>query len=165
MKCKLLLLVFTAFLTGFLATPVLAQTSATMSAPIIRSAEGAVRFSVRFSNFVPNSRYRIGIGIRGDKTPDVTLELLENEAAVSKDPVNFVQKNTNHWWGIPQLSVRGFAFSASELAGEGREFVFRMSLPRESADKAGKLYIFVSRDYGAETWYLEDGSELDESNW
>ena len=116
-------------------------------------------------NFAPSSRYRIGLGIPGDVTPDVTLELHENETAVSKEPVDFIQKNTNHWWGVPQIAARGFALSASELAGEGKELVFRMSIPRESAEKAGKLYIFISRDYGANTWYLEDGSELDESNW
>ncbi len=165
MKSKHLLLVFTAFLTVLLATPVLAQQGASMSAPIIRTAEGAIRFSVHFTNFAPDSRYRIGFGIRGDETPDVTLELQENETVVSKDPVDFVQKNTNHWWAIPQLSVRGYAFSASELVGEGKEFVLRMSVPREAAEKAGKIYIFVSRDYGGNTWYLEDGSELDESNW
>ena len=165
MKRKHLLFVFTAFLTVFLATPVLAQQGASMTAPIIRSAEGSVRLSVRFSNFAPGNRYRIGFGIPGDVTPDVTLELLENETAVSKDPVDFVQKNTNHWWALPQLSARGFAFSASELATAGREFVFRVAVPRELAEKAGKIFIFVSRDYGAETWYLEDGSELNESYW
>jgi hypothetical protein len=165
MKCKLLVLVFTAFLTVFLASPVLAQASASMTAPIIRSAEGSIRMSVHFTNFAPSSRYRIGLGIPGDVTPDVTLELHENETAVSKEPVDFIQKNTNHWWGVPQIAARGFALSASDLAGEGKELVFRMSIPRESAEKAGKLYIFISRDYGANTWYLEDGSELDESNW
>jgi len=165
MKRKHLLFVFTAFLTVFLATPVLAQESATMTAPIIRSAEGAVRLSVRFSNFVQGSRYRIAFGIPGEVTPEVTLELLENEAAVSKDPVDFVQKNTNHWWAIPQLAARGFAFSASEIGTEGKEFVMRVSVPRELAEKAGKIFVFVSRDYGGDTWYLEDGSELDESNW
>jgi hypothetical protein len=165
MKRKHLLFVFTAFLTVFLATPVLAQESATMTAPIIRTAEGAIRLSVHFSNFVQGNRYRIGFGIPGEVTPDVTLELLENEAAVSKDPVDFVQKNTNHWWAIPQLAARGFAFSPSEIGTEGKEFVMRVSVPRELAEKAGKIFLFVSRDYGADTWYLEDGSELNESNW
>lgn len=165
MKCKLLLLLFTAFLTVFLTAPVHAQESASMSAPIIRTAEGNVTLTVRFSNFVPGSRYRIGFGIAGDAAPEVTLELTENSSAVSKEPVDFVQKNTNHWWGIPQLSARGYAFSVSELDGEGRELLFRITADRGLAEKAGKVYIFISRDYGADTWYLEDGSELDESNW
>jgi hypothetical protein len=114
---------------------------------------------------VQGNRYRIGFGIPGEVTPEVTLELLENEAAVSKEPVDFVQNNTDHWWAIPQLSARGFAFSASELEGEGREFVLRISVPRELAENAGKIFVFVSRDYGANTWYLEDGSQIDESNW
>lgn len=143
----------------------LAQTSATMSAPVVRTAEGQVIFTTQLQNFVPGSKYRIGIGGVGNSAPDATIEVKLGETALSKATADFTQGYTSHWWGVDELKSRGIALSASDLPDSGQQLTFRVSIAREAADNFEKLYIFVSRDYGGDTWYLEDGVELDQSYW
>jgi hypothetical protein len=64
-----------------------------------------------------------------------------------------------------ELKSRGVSLAASDLPSAGQQLTFRVKLSRAAADNFEKLYIFVSRDYGGSTWYLEDGVELDQSYW
>lgn len=151
------------FLT--LAGPLMGQDSATMSAPVVRTAEGQVVFTTHLKDFVAGSKYRIGIGGVGNSAPDATIELEMGDQAISKSATDFTQGYTSHWWGMDELKSRGVALTGSDLPGKGQELIFRVKLAREAADNFEKLYIFVSRDYGGDTWYLEDGVELDQSYW
>jgi hypothetical protein len=162
-KCLYVLVGTLLFLTpvGLL----LAQDSATMSAPVVRTAEGQVIFTTHLQNFVAGSKYRVGIGGVGNSAPDATVEVELGEKPLSKSATDFTQGYTSHWWGMDQLKSRGIALTASELPESGQQLTFRVTLSREAANKFEKLYIFVSRDYGGDTWYLEDGVELDQSYW
>jgi hypothetical protein len=141
------------------------QDSATMSAPVVRTAEGQVVFTTRLQDFVAGNKYRIGIGGVGASAPDAEIELELGETALGKSAADFTQGYTSHWWGMDELKSRGVTLAASDLPGKGKELTFRVKLAREAADNFEKLYIFVSRDYGGNTWYLEDGVELDQSYW
>jgi hypothetical protein len=87
------------------------------------------------------------------------------DTALSKSVTDFTQGYTSHWWGINELKSRGVSLSESDLPDQEQQLTFRVKLQREAADNFEKLYIFVSRDYGGDTWYLEDGVELDQSYW
>jgi len=142
-----------------------AQGSATMSAPVVRTAEGQVVFTTHLQDFVSGNKYRIGIGGVGSSAPDATIELELGDTALSKSATDFTQGFTSHWWGVDELKSRGVSLEASDLPSPGQQLTFRVKLSREAADNFEKLYIFVSRDYGGSTWYLEDGVELDQSYW
>ncbi len=162
---KFLYVVFGALLFLAPADLLLAQDSATMSAPVVRTAEGQVVFTTHVQNFVPGSKYRIGIGGVGDTAPDATIEVELDEKSLSKPVTDFTQGYTSHWWGMNELKSRGVALSGSDLPPPDKQITFRVTLAREVADNFEKLYIFVARDYGGGTWYLEDGVELDQSYW
>ena len=40
-----------------------------------------------------------------------------------------------------------------------------MSLPREEAERVGRLFIFVSKQFGPTTWYIIDGAEINGTHW
>ena len=143
----------------------LAQDSATMSAPVVRTAEGQVIFTTQVENFVAGSKYRVGIGGVGNSGPAASIELELGENALAKPETDFTQGYTSHWWGMDALKSRGVALAAGELPSKGQQLTVRVKVPRDNADAFDKLYIFVSRDYGGDTWYLEDGVELDKSYW
>jgi hypothetical protein len=165
MQYKFLIVVLGALLFLSPAGLLIAQDSATMSAPVVRTAEGQVEFTTRLQDFVPGSKYRIGIGGVGNNAPDATIEVKLGDTALSKSATDFTQGFTSHWWGMNELKSRGIALAASELPEQGQQLTFKVHLSREAADNFEKLYIFVSRDYGGSTWYLEDGVELDQSYW
>ena len=145
--------------------PLLAQDSATTTAPIVKSSEAEVIISVRVKDFVPGKNYRLGLGAAGSAFPEGTYTLKKNDQPLSLAVADFTQKYTQDWWGVAQVAAKGFQLSASELPPAGTELLFSVAIPRDTASKFEKLFIFVSRDYGSGTWYLEDGSELDNSYW
>ncbi len=136
-----------------------------MSAPIIRSTPDGVVFTVRFQNFGEGRSYRVGFGSQGKSAPEVTVELLKEEEPLSLTPIDFAQGNTSGWWGVDQVVSKGYALGPDGLPGEEEALTFRVTVPRESADRFEKLYLFVSRNYGGERWYMEDGSEIDKTDW
>ena len=142
-----------------------AQDGATMSAPVVRTAEGQVIFTTHVQDFSSGNKYRVGVGGVGNSAPNATIELELDGQTLSKPPTDFTQGYTSHWWGMSELKSRGVLFAASDLPSRGGDLTFRVKIPRKSADNFDKLYIFVSRDYGGATWYLEDGVELDKSYW
>jgi len=147
------------------AEMLVAQSGATMSAPVVQTAEGQVIFTSHLQDFSSGNKYRVGIGGVGATAPNATIELELGEKALSKSISDFTQGYTSHWWGMTELKSKGVMLADSDLPGQGTDLTFRVKVPRESADNYDKLYIFVSRDYGGNTWYLEDGVELDKSYW
>lgn len=135
-----------------------------MSAPVVRATGEEVQFTVHMQNLSEGRGYRLGLGAAGDSAPDVTVELMSGDSPVSIEATQFVQTNTSHWWGVPQVTAKGVQFEGAAVAG-AEDVTFRVSMSQEEADQYETLYIFVSRNYGSDTWYLEDGSELDQSYW
>lgn len=164
MKSKLLLLILIAAATLVLTVSLAAQ-SATMSAPIVRTAEGQVIFTVRVENLEEGNQYRLGLGFPTDTAPEATVELSIEDSPVNLSPASFAQDNTSNWWGVSKLASRGFNLTPSDLPRQGEALTFRASVPKDTADQFEKLFIFISRDYGSNTWYLIDGSELSNSYW
>lgn len=146
-------------------TSAVAQDRATMSAPIIRSTPDGVSFTVRFQNFAEGRSYRVGFGSQGEQAPNVTLELLKEEQAFAQSPISFAQGNTSGWWGVEQVASRGYALGPEGLPDPEEALTFRVTMPRDVADRYEKLYLFVSRNYGSDRWYMEDGSEIDKTDW
>jgi len=165
MKNVILTFCFVAVLGMLIVSPAIAQDRATMSAPVIRASGDEVIFSVRFENFSPDRSYRIGFGAKGEAVPDVQVALSNEDRDLPLEPMDFSQGNTKGWWKIEQVGARGYTIGKSEIPEAGKALTFKVTVPRDVADNYDKVYLFVSRDYGSGRWYLEDGSEIDKSDW
>jgi hypothetical protein len=140
-----------------------AQERVSMSAPIIRSTGEDLVFTVRFESFADGRAYRLAVAAAGAKAPDVVLELLKGEEPMQLKPAEFLQENTKGWWGVDSIHARGYTLGPAGLPDE--IVTFKVTITRDAADQHDKLYLFVSRDYGSGRWYLEDGTELAQSDW
>jgi hypothetical protein len=165
MTIKPLCVVFGILLLLGPSVLLLAQDSAAMSPPVIRTTGDEVVFITQVQDLVPGNSYRLGIACAGSSALEATLELRIGDELFASPEVEFTQEYTSHWWGVDKLKTKGFELKASDLPDAGQVLTFRVAVPREIADKHEKLYIFVSRDYGNNTWYPEDGVELDQSYW
>lgn len=165
MKNVILTLCFVAVFGMLLVSPTIAQDRATMSAPVIRSSGDEIVFTVRFEGFAEGRSYRIGFGGKGEKAPNSQIELSVGDSKSTLESMDFVQGNTSGWWKIEELGAKGYTIEKSGIPAAGTALTFRVTVPRDVSDGYEKLYLFVSRDYGSGRWYLEDGSEIDKSDW
>jgi hypothetical protein len=152
-----------ACLIWSLASVALGQGRVAMSSPIIRSKEKSLFLVVSFSDFQPGSSYQLGIGSNGVDLTSAKIELTLGSQLSSSPLVSFEQGNTQGWWGTNSIQVRGYQLGTS--VGPGQKITMSVQIPIELADQAKKLYLFVSRDYGENLWYLEDGIELTDQYW
>lgn len=150
-----------AFILCFVAS-MQAQERVSMSAPIIRSTAEELVFTVRFEGFTDGRTYRLGVAAAG-ATPEASLELLRDDSPLNLSPTEFVQENTKAWWGVDSIKARGYTLGPNNLPDGA--VTLRVTMARETADQLGKLYLFIARDYGSGRWYLEDGTELAETDW
>jgi len=136
---------------------------ASMDAPVVRGAPDEVIVSARFTQFVSGSEYRVGVGASGDLA-GLTMTLDQEGTVVSADITSFDQPQS--WWSdAGQLKAKGFLLQDSELPPTGEALSLKVTVPRASADAAGAFFIFVAKRYGPNTWYLEDGSEINDTHW
>ena len=135
-----------------------------MSSPVVRMVEGEVLISVRLGTFDPGGTYRFGVGVAGDTALPADMTFTVAGAPVG-EVTEFTQGFTAHWWTVEQIICKGMEISGDMIPASGQEGSLQISIPRESLANPEKIYIFVSKDYGSDTWYLEDGSELDKSFW
>lgn len=150
--------------TGFLLLAGLqGQNRAVMEPPIIKGSVDSISFTARFSELNPEKAYRIGVGVGKGALEGATIELESDDGALQAQVVDFTQGNTSSWWGVSEVTARGFLLEG-ESVPKGT-VTLRFSIPRAAADKAKKLYVFVAKKYGPTTWYLEDGSELSDQYW
>lgn len=152
-----------AFLIWNLTLIALGQGRVAMSSPVIRSKEGSVFLVVNFSDFQPGSSYQIGIGSTSVDLTSAKIELVVDSRLSNAQLASFEQGNTQGWWGVSSIQVRGYRLGTS--VGPGQKLTLSVQMPIGLADQAGKLYLFVARDYGEELWYLEDGIELNNRYW
>jgi hypothetical protein len=165
MKDKTWILFSALLLVMFLASPVFAQDRATMSAPVIRSSPDSVVITVHYEGLNPSRTYRIGLGRAADKAPEATATLEKGDQPLQIEATDFTQGNTSGWWKVDELHCKGYVISGPAIPAEGQSLVLKFTLPKAVADTYSKMYIFVSRDYGSQRWYLEDGTEIDKAEW
>jgi hypothetical protein len=143
-----------------------AQDRATMSPPVIRAMpEGNVSFSAQFSDLSPNGEYRVGFGTATGKLGGMKLEILKDGTALSVPVASFDQGYASNWWNISKVALQGFQLSGNSLPPKSGKLTLRVTVPKVELDKVKKVYMLVSRKYGEDVWYIEDGTEMDESYW
>lgn len=155
-------------LTGFtlvFSFDLLAQDRASMTAPIIKPSVETIAFTARFSDFVAGDEHRLGVGTAKGKINKCTIELFKNETPLQKREVSFKQGHASHWWDINLISMRGFVFKPVDLPKKGETLTMTVTVPRAELNQVKKLYILVARRYAENLWYIEDGAEVDDSNW
>ena len=137
-----------------------------MSAPVIRAApEGNVTITAQFSEMAQTGEYRLGFAVPTGKVESVKLELLKDGTAVNLPVMDFEQGYCANWWGLTKVSAQGFVVLGSAIPGKEEKLTLRVTVPKAELDKFKKVFMLVSRKYGTDVWYIEDGSEMDESFW
>lgn len=151
-------------LAMFLTFPALGQDRVTMSSPVIRTTVDDIILSVDLTDFSAGNSYRLGFGAA--KGPiKARLQLVKGTEDVPIPMMDFVQGHTSSWWEVPQISARGWSLKGDNLPGPGERLTFRVMISRADAKEITKVYLLISRSYGPELWYLEDGVEMDQSMW
>ena len=144
------------------AVPLLGR--AVMSTPILRTSPGEISLTTSFTGFEPGSEYRIGIGVVG-QTARVELHLLKDGNPISRRVESFHQGYTSTWFNVESMQLQGYRVAGADLPASDGRLTLKITLPREEADRLGKFFIIVAKNYGADTWYLEDGSEVNNTHW
>jgi hypothetical protein len=143
-----------------------AQDRATMSAPVIRAMpEGNVAFSAQFSDLAANGEYRLGFGTATGKVNGAKIEILKNGTPVNSQVSDFEQGYCSNWWNINKVSMQGISLSGSAIPDKDDKLMLRVTVPKAELEKFQKVYMLVSRKYGTDVWYIEDGVEMNESYW
>ena len=138
---------------------------ASMESPIVKTSSEQVTFTAGFSSFEPEAEYRIGVGTGGASLEKATIQFeTENGEALRVGLVDFKQGHTSSWFDVPEIAARGFIRSGDILSA-GRRIILKFSIPRRDADAIKKIYVFVAKRYGPETWYLEHGAEVNDEHW
>ncbi len=141
------------------------QDRATMSAPVIRATPEGVTFSASFTDLSPGGEYRLGLATAGGKLTGSKVELLKNGTAIQLQPTDFDQNYTSNWWNVPKVTVHGFSLAGTNVPAKTDKLTLRVTVSKEELDKQKKVYMLVARKYGEGVWYLEDGVEMNETNW
>jgi len=140
------------------SAPVIAQTRAALSQPVIRRSGDEVLLVCRVTDMNPNYKYRIGFGTA--ETPlEVERELSRDGRVMTEKQGTFKQGYASNWWGVESVQSFGVTF------GGGDEVSISARVNREHARTFERVFLFVAREYSADTWYLEDGIELKRSHW
>lgn len=141
-----------------------AQNRAVMEPPIIKGTSEDVSFTARFSMLNPEKTYHLGVATGGGSLEGATIELSQDGNPIQLDLMDFTQKHTSSWWGVPEVKARGFLVEGSTIT-PGGDLTLKFSISRAAADRLKMIYVFVAKKYGPDTWYLEDGTELSDEYW
>ena len=163
MRNKILFTVLSICLFSICLTNVSAQ-GVTMGSPVVRIVEGNVMISVRVDQFNADDKYRIRVGVAGDTPLPLEMTLTKGADTIT-EITEFTQGFTAHWWNVDQIACKGLELSGDMLPAAGQEGSLQIKIEKSELENTERIYIFVSKDYGSDTWYLEDGSELDKSFW
>ena len=151
-------------LVMFLTFPGLGQERVEMTSPVIRTTVDDIILSVDFTGFSAGNSYRLGFGAAKGQIK-ARLQLVKGTEDVPIPQMDFVQGHTSSWWEVPQISVRGWSLEGPNLPKTGERITFRVMISRADAKEISKVYLLISRSYGPDLWYLEDGVEMDQSMW
>jgi hypothetical protein len=143
-----------------------AQDRASMSAPVIRAMpEGNVSFSAQFSDLASTGEYRLGFGPATGKLNGAKIEVLKNGTPINSQISDFEQGYCSNWWNINKVSLQGVSLSGGTIPNKDEKLTLRVTVPKAELEKVKKVYMLVSRKYGTDVWYIEDGVEMNESYW
>lgn len=156
----IVLLVGTLFLV-----PIVAQTRASMEAPVVKGTTESIVISARFKGMSAGGSYRIGVGVAKGDLSSAQVDLKREGEDLSVTSTEFKQGYTESWWSVPELSAKGFLVEGGLIPDSDVALVLRADVPRAEADRAERLYVFIAKKYGPTTWYLEDGTEINISEW
>ncbi len=140
-------------------------TRVSLSAPVLKAGPDQISFTTRFSSFVSGSDYRLGVGTTGDEIEGIEVELTLGDTPLSKKRASFRQGFASAYFEVEEILVQGFLFPSSELPGEGEEVAMKVTIPRAEADRLGRLFIIVAKQFGPDRWYIMDGAEINDSHW
>jgi hypothetical protein len=143
----------------------LGQGRATLSSPVLKTEPEAITFTTRFSNFVDGNDYRIGVGTTGEELAGARFELSKGDSPVSKELFSFLQGTATAYFEVDEIRVQGFFFPSSELPAAEEELVLKVIVPLSEAEKAKRLFIIVTKQFGPDTWYIMDGAEINDTHW
>lgn len=138
---------------------------AIMGTPILKTAPDEITLSASFGEMEPNAEYRMGVGAPGKTFNDLRLTVEKDGAAITKQQTSFEQGYMSAWFDVDSVQAQGYMFVGTEAGGGDGKVTLRVQLSREEADRIGKFFIFIAKKYGPDTWYLEDGTEIDKSLW
>lgn len=136
-----------------------------MSAPIIKASDETIKMTVSFKGFENVADYRVGIGVSKGALDVSELTLHKNGEPVQLASGHFKQGFTSAWFGVPEVTSEGFVILGSSVGGSEDRFTMRVAIPRSKADSSGRIYIFAAKKYGPTTWYVEDGSYAEKTDW
>jgi len=136
-----------------------------LSAPILKADPDQISFTTRFSSFISGSDYRLGVGTTGDEIEGIEVELTQGDTALSKKLVSFHQGFASAYFEVEEILVQGFLFSSADLPGEGEEVALKVTIPRVEAERLGRLFIIVTKQFGPDRWYIMDGAEINDTHW
>lgn len=145
--------------------PLWAAGRVAMSTPILKSSPDEITVTTSFSAFDPASEYRIGIGTAGNSMEKGQIDLLKEDQPVSKSLQTFKQGYTSSWFQVDSLEVQGFFLAGQDLPGNQQRVTLKVTLPRQEAERLHRFFIVIAKKYGPDTWYLEDGTEVNETHW
>lgn len=153
------------FLCLAFAWPGLGQGRAVLTSPVLNAGPDTISFVTRFSDFVEGRDYRIGVGTTDGPLAGANFELSRDGAVISKELFSFRQGSASAYFEVDEIQVQGYFFPASELPPANVEITLRVSLPRSEADRAQRIFVVVTKQFGPDTWYIMDGAEMNSSHW
>jgi len=154
-----------AFLWVIFTTSLVGQGRVSLSAPILRGEPDQISFTTRFSSFVSGSDYRLGVGTTGEEIEGIEVELTQGDTPLSKTRASFRQGFASAYFEVEEILVQGYLFPAADLPSEGEEVAMKVTIPRTEADRLGRLFIIVAKQFGPDRWYIMDGAEINDSHW
>ncbi len=158
-------LILVAFLCLSFPWAGLGQGRASLTAPVLKSEPDVISFTTRFSDFVDGNDYRIGVGTTGEELPGAKFELSQGDAPLPKELFSFRQGTAAAYFEVENIQVQGFFFPSSELPSGDQQIALKVTIPRSEAEKAQRLFIIVTKQFGPDTWYIMDGAEINNSHW
>jgi len=154
-----------AFLWVILTASLVGQNRVSLAAPVLKGGPDQISFTTRFSSFISGSDYRLGVGTTGDDIEGIEIELSKGGTPLSKKLASFSQGYASAYFEVEEIQVQGFSFPSTDLPGEGEEVAMKVTIPRAEADRLGRLFIIVSKQFGPDRWYIMDGAEINDTHW
>jgi hypothetical protein len=143
----------------------LGQGRATLTSPVLKAETDTITFTTRFSSFVDGNDYRIGVGTTGEELVGAQFELSQGGSALSKELFSFRQGFATAYFNVDEIQVQGYFFPSAELPAGDEQLTLKVILPRSEAEKAERLFIIVTKQFGPDTWYIMDGAEINNSHF
>ncbi len=137
-----------------------AAAAATMSVPVIRSAAETIAISTRLTEFA-DVAHRVGVSCGACDLSQIKIELTVDGGVAQNADQNFSQGTSKMWFGVEPLESRGFFFEGKP----GENLALKVELPRQVADEGGPFYIFASKNFGQNIWYIVAGEAIRKGDW